>query len=103
MQYKTIVLALLQQRPQMYEQLRQERQLLSALELYAHELRESHQDWMDRLWTAVPSSPEQIRNGALEIAIKELEDRLPPASSAAGSHLSLDEALAFINSHTLPG
>ena len=33
MQYKTIVLELLQQRPAMHEQLRKERKLLPALEM----------------------------------------------------------------------
>ena len=41
MQYKTIVLELLQQRPQMHEQLRKDRKLLPALEFYAKELKAS--------------------------------------------------------------
>jgi len=47
MQYKTIILQLLQQRPQMHEQLRQERKLLPTLEIYAKELKASHEDWKE--------------------------------------------------------
>jgi hypothetical protein len=42
MQYKTIVLALLEQRTELYEQLRQTRQLLPTLEALATELRDHH-------------------------------------------------------------
>ena len=37
MQYKTIILELLEQRPQMHEELRQSRKLLPTLEFYASE------------------------------------------------------------------
>ena len=40
MQYKTIILELLQQRPQMHEQLRKERKLLPTMERYARELKD---------------------------------------------------------------
>ena len=39
MMYKTIVLEILQQRPEMHERLRKERKLLPAMELYAQELK----------------------------------------------------------------
>ena len=47
MQYKTIVLELLQQRPEMHDQLRRNRMLLPTLELYASELKTSHEAWKD--------------------------------------------------------
>jgi len=43
MQYKTIIHELLQQRPQMHEQLRKDRKLLPAMELYARELKRDHE------------------------------------------------------------
>ena len=49
MQYKTIIHELLQQRPQMHEQLRKSRKLLPALELYARELKTSHEAWKEML------------------------------------------------------
>jgi hypothetical protein len=56
MQYKTIILELLQQRPEMHEQLRKERKLLPALELYAKELKASHESWKEVLSQAKPGS-----------------------------------------------
>ncbi len=105
MQYKTIVLAFLQQRPEMHEQLRKNRKLLPALEFYARELKTCHEAWKETLSQMKPvSDPSQIASEAMEIAVKELEDRLPSASPQdAAKPLSLDAAMAFINNiHTLP-
>ncbi len=78
MHYKTIVLALLQQRTEMHEELRRSRKLLLTLEYYARELKKSHEELKDLL-SAVPGNhPSQISSRAMELAIKELEDRLPP-------------------------
>ena len=56
MQYKTIIYELLQQRPQMHEQLRKERKLLTTLELYARELKTSHEAWKEALDQQRPGS-----------------------------------------------
>ncbi|HMP01727.1 MAG TPA: hypothetical protein PKC45_04415 [Gemmatales bacterium] len=98
MQYKTTMLELLQQRPQMHEQLRQERKLLTAVEMYAKELKESHESLMEQLSKARPGSdPSQVSSAAFEMALKEMEDRLPPAShQGEDESLSLDEAMASI-------
>ncbi len=103
MLYKTIVLAFLQQRAEMHEQLRKNRKLLPALEFYAKELKTSHEAWKETLSQAKPGGDQsQIASEAMEIAVKELEDRLPSVTADKES-LSLDAALAFINNiHTLP-
>src|SRR2546423_602980 len=49
MQYKMIVLELLQQKQELHEQLRRRRLLLATLENYANQLREWHLDWKERL------------------------------------------------------
>jgi hypothetical protein len=100
MHYKTIVLALLQQRTEMHEQLRRSRKLLPALEYYAGELKESHEELTDLL-SAVPGyEPSEIRGCAMELAIKQLEDRLPPVTPGNETP-TLDELMAFINNfHT---
>jgi hypothetical protein len=102
MQYKTIILELLQQRPEMHDQLRKDRKLLPTLELYARELKTSHEAWKEVLSQAKPGSdPSQIASEALEIALKELEDRLPSAPPREDQEaLSLDGAMAFIRRHT---
>ncbi len=105
MQYKTIILELLQQRPEMHEQLRKERKLLTTLEFYARELKESHEAWKETLCQQRPSSDQsQIASEALELALKELEDRLPSGSETAEEEaISLDEAMAYLRNHTSRG
>ena len=102
MQYKTIILEMLEQRPRLREKLRQSRKLLPTLEFYASELKDSHDDWKDRLQQAKPDSdPSQIASQAMELALKELEDRLPSESNQDESEtLSLDQAMAHISRHT---
>jgi len=102
MQYKKIVLELLQQRTELHEQLRKTRRLLPTLELYARELRDSHLAWKTSLSEANPGSEEsQIASEAMEMALKELEDRLPPASPQDEAEaLSLDQAMAFVRNPT---
>ena len=105
MQYKTIVLELLQQRQEMHDQLRKDRRLLTTMEQYARELKTSHEAWKETLGQAQPGSDQsQIAFEALEMALKDLEDRLPPASHPSDNEtLSLDGAMAFIRSHTSRG
>lgn len=77
MQYKTIVLELLKQRPEIHNQLRRKRMLLATVERYARELKANHETWKERLSQAKPGSEEsQISSEALEFALKESEDRL---------------------------
>ena len=98
MQYKTIVLELLKQRTELHEQLRLTRRLLPTMEACARQLKESHEAWMATLAQSQPGSdPRQISSEALELALQELEDRLPTESPIAeGEPLSLDAAMAFI-------
>jgi hypothetical protein len=105
MQYKTIILELLQQRQEMHHQLQKERKLLTTLESYARELKTSHEAWKETLGQQRPgSNQEQIASEALEMALKDLEDRLPPASQHSDSEaLSLDAAMASIRNHTSRG
>jgi hypothetical protein len=104
MQYKTMCLQMIQDRPEMYDQLLSSRTLLSALNHYANQLRTSHLDWKEELSKARPGSSEtQIASEALEIALKELEDSLLPAFPQNDNDpLSLDGAMAFIRRHTPP-
>ena len=79
MQYMTICLQMIQDRPGMYDQLLNNRTLLPTLERYAKDLKDRHEFWMEQLSQTRPgSSPSQIASEAGEIALKELEDSLPP-------------------------
>lgn len=104
MQYKTIILQLLQQRQEIHDQLRSQRMLLPTLERYASQLKTRHEAWKDRLSQEKPGSDaSQIASEALEIALKELEDSLPSGPPPDESEpLSLEAAMAFIRRHTPP-
>jgi hypothetical protein len=101
MQYKTIVLQLLEQRPELYDQLRRQRRMLPTMEHYAGELRNLHLAWMEMLNLSTPGSSQiQITNEALELALKDLQDRLLIGSPPDGQEaLPLDEAMAYIRRH----
>jgi hypothetical protein len=105
MQYKTIVLELLQQRPQIHDQLRKDRKLLATVEMYARELKTRHEVWKETLSQERPGSDRsQIAFEALEMALKELEDRLPAASHQSDNEaFSLDAAIAYLRKHMSPG
>ncbi len=105
MKYKTIVLELLQQQTELHEQLRITRRLLPTLETCASELKASHEAWKATLSQSKPDNdPSQIASEALELAIQELEDRLPSASPANEREaLSLDQAMAYVQSHSSRG
>ncbi len=102
MQYKTIVLELLQQRPEIHEQLRKDRKLLTTMESYARDLKSSHEAWKETLSQDRPGSdPSQIASEAMELALKELEDRLSAESLPSDNEpLSLDAAMASIHKPT---
>ncbi len=104
MLYKTIVLELLQQDPELHDRLRQHRLLLAALDLYSRGLKAHHETWKDTLSRARPGSdPTQIASEAMEIALKELEGALLREFSAdATEPPSLDGATAFLQRHTQP-
>lgn len=105
MQYKTIMLQLLEQQPELYHQLRRSRQLLPALDQYANQLKTLHADWKETLAQSRPDSNEsQIASEALEMALKDMEDRLPTATRRGEPEtLSLDRAMAFVRSRSPRG
>ena len=81
MQYKNMVLELLEQRPQILGQLKASRTLLSTVERLAEGLKSSHDEWKNHLRQANPgSSPEQIADEALELSLQELESVLSSVS-----------------------
>jgi hypothetical protein len=104
MQYKTIVLELLQQHPEIHQHLLSRRTLLATMELYARELKTSHEAWKARLCQAMPgSNPSQIASEALEIALWELEEILQSEFLSDDSEpLPLGGAMAFIRGQSPP-
>ena len=80
MLYKTITLELIQEQPELYEQLRSGKRLLPVMEGYATELKAGHEAWKRAIARRRPGSdPRQVAAEALELAIQELRERLPSA------------------------
>jgi hypothetical protein len=104
MLYKTIVLELIQEQPDLYERLRTSRTLLEAMNSYASELKTSHEAWKKRLIQEKPGCGQtQMASQALEIALEELKDRLCSGSQTDEAEpLSLDAAMSLIRRHTPP-
>ncbi len=101
MQYKTIVLELIQQQPELHEQLRASRTLLATMDACALELKANHEEWMDRLSQRRPGSDHsQLSSEALEIAVRKLEKDLSSASKEDVDGPSLDGAMAYLKRHT---
>jgi hypothetical protein len=104
MQYKTIVLQLLQDHPEMYEQLRSQRLLSPTMERYAGELKRLHTSWMELLPSIRPESEaSQVSSEALELALENLRDHLRNESLTDDpGPLTLEDAMAFLRRPTPP-
>jgi hypothetical protein len=102
MQYKTIVLELIQENSGLYEELRSSKRLLPAIDAYSIELRTSHHIWMEAMALQRPGGdPSQVSSEALELAIHDLTGHLPFASPVAGANpVSLDGAMNFLRKHS---
>ncbi len=95
MKYKTICLGLLEQHPAMYDQLRKRRTLLPTLNRLASGLKARHQAWIQELREIRSGSDSQIASEAMELAVKELEDRLS-ADAEEETQTFLDAAMAHL-------
>jgi hypothetical protein len=104
MQYKTMILQYLRQRPAIHNQLKSSRTLLPTLDLWASDLMRRHEVWQEQLAKAKPGSdPSQIASEALEIAFHELVSCLIPESQPDEHEAcSLDAAMAFIRRQNPP-
>lgn len=99
--YKTIVFELLRDRPALHERLRASGTLLQSMEQLAVAFRACHLSRMQQVTEARPGSePSQLSSEALEMALQELQESLPPESPTSDDHtLSLDQAMAFLRRH----
>jgi hypothetical protein len=102
--YKTIVLELLRDRPALHEQLRVNGTLLPTMEQLAVAFRACHLNRMKALGEARPGSDTTLLSSeALELALQELQDSLPPASLPSDETFSLDQAMTFLQRHMPAG
>lgn len=103
MNYKTITLRLLEDRPELYEQLRQRRLLLQTLDDCAWTLKTSHEAWRETLSRLRPESdPRQLASEALELAIQNLAVCLSHGLITDERDIpSLDEAMTYLRPPTV--
>lgn len=104
MHYKTMVLELLRQYPEIHDWLRSRKRLLPAMESYAGGLKTRHDAWTRVLSQANPDSGEsQLASAALEIALKELAYHFDSGSPPDPDNpLSLEEAMVFLRRQSPP-
>jgi hypothetical protein len=105
MQYKTIILQFLQDRPTLHHRLRESRQLLAAVNHCSTSLKKRHEELTETLARKSPGrNSRQLASEALEIALEELEANLPAEPPRPDQELlSLDAAMAFVLGHSQHG
>jgi hypothetical protein len=102
MQYKTITLELIQDRPELHQQLTSSRTLLSTVNQLAGLLRAVHLTTIEQLRSTRPQvSPQQLSSEAMELALQQLEEALA-LPSQPDEAFSLDLAIAYLRRHTPP-
>ncbi len=103
MHYKSIIIELIDDQPQLALQLRGQKQMLATIEAYAVELKNRHEAWKKELSRTRPGSdPRQIAAEALELATQDLRERLHSASPKGETEPTLDAAMEFLRRHTPP-
>ena len=102
MQYKTIVMELLEQNPELYNQLKQDRKLLETIDVMALELKASHEQMIAELAEQQPDvAYSVICSQATEIAIAEVQQRLAPTSDHETGEAMLEQLMASVMQHSL--
>ena len=98
MQYKTIILELIQQNETLHNRLRRERNLLATVERIALELKAGHETWLHRMAATRPDEGAvQVYYRAFEMALMEMEERLLPGSQATeDATLSPHEIMSLV-------
>jgi hypothetical protein len=104
MHYKTIIMEMINDQPELALQLRRKKQMLATIETYAMELKNRHQAWQEELSQMRPGShSSQIASEALELAIEEIRERLASASATDEADApSLEAAMGYLRRHTPP-
>ena len=102
MQYKTIVMELLEQNPELHNHLKQNRKLLETIDAMALELKWNHEQMIAELAEQQPDVAYSVTcSQATEIAIAELQQRLAPTSDhETDEAMSLEQIMASVTQHS---
>lgn len=98
MLYKTIVLELIRQEPELHRRLTASKRLLSTMEALAQELRTDHERLMNEL-IQKGKDPTLASQEAREIAVAEMEQHLRSVAQAP-EPVPLGEAMEYMKNHT---
>lgn len=101
MLYKTILLELIESRPELHERLKAQRAVLTTVDRLALNLKSRHEFWKDSLRQSNPDiDPVQIASMAGELALQEMTQLLDSETPDPDESISLDGAMAFIKQHS---
>lgn len=103
MLYKTIILGLMEENPDMETQLPGHRLTPILLEQYANDLQSRHASWKKRLSETSPEASEiQTTSEALELAIRGWQEEFRAGSRPSADGPTLDGAINYIRLRTPP-
>ena len=97
MLYKTILLELIESRPELHARLKAQRAVLTTVDRWALDLKSRHESWKDSLQQSNPQlDPMQIASMAGELALQEITQLLDSETPDPDETLSLDGAMAYL-------
>lgn len=104
MNYKTIILGLIEQQPEWFNEVSRGRSRLRTLHRLARQLKTRHEFWQEACFqTWRDCDPIQLSSMALELALAELEALYGPDRRLTETEsLSLEEAMNYLRPPSLP-
>jgi hypothetical protein len=104
MQYKTIILELIQQNEPLHDRLRSNRSLLATVDRLAAQLKAAHEIYLNQMTMQEPmASRPAVSQQALEMAIKEAEEQLMAMTPAEVTVPGAASTSVAAGSKTSPG
>ena len=86
MQYKTIILELIQQNETLHDRLRSNRSLLATVDRLAAQLKADHETYLNQMTMQEPTASRPVvSQQAFEMAIKEAQERLMAENRPSGA------------------
>ena len=104
MLYKTILLELIESRPELHARLKHQKAVQATVERLALDLKSRHAEWMDSLQQSNPDlDPIQLASQAGELALQEIEEQLEDETPETDETFSLDGAMAYLQRRSSNG
>ena len=104
MQYKTIILELIQQNEPLHDRLRSNRSLLATVDRLAAQLKAEHEIYLNEMTMQEPTASRPAASQqAFEMAIKEAQEQLVAMTPAEVMVPAADSTSVAAGSRTSPG